>query len=85
MTTAERWNAMSPAVRLKLIRKDKSMRAPQWAGLALAMSTTSFETLSRLQRDAVVELVTRYAPKACGHVFLNRAGTACAGCGRPEL
>jgi len=56
---AKRWDALAPKEREKLLKKDKSMRDPRWAGLVVAMAKADYNGLTNVQKDAVAYLLKK--------------------------
>jgi hypothetical protein len=52
-----RWDALSVDTRIRILRSDSSMKAPQWAGLVARMAASTWGQLSPVQRDAAAHLL----------------------------
>ncbi len=56
-TDAERWDAMTPAERDRLIRRDRSMRDPRWAALRARWAAASWAEMTPAQRAGAADLL----------------------------
>lgn len=55
--TKEQWDKLTPDERAAALRQsDKSMQDPRWNPLVERMATSSFDSLTQLQRAAVDDL-----------------------------
>lgn len=57
VTPAATWDSMPTETRAALLRRDPSMRRPEWNSLVERISRSAFADLSPLQREMVAGLL----------------------------